>query len=186
MPDLQPALPASCLCCLALFSPSLGCRQSVAAGALKGWYLTCSMPVLQVKGLDTDALQITHIQVNQAQKQRRRTYRAHGRINRECLQQHPAVQAAAALAPESSLRLHTASAASVFPVQTAAALRWLLAQVLRCAACMLSWCVLVMGGHHASGAQGQHGCMVSMSPLHCLCQDRTTLHSCSASRPSLT
>lgn len=32
-----------------------------------------------------DALHISHIQVNQAQKQRRRTYRAHGRINRECL-----------------------------------------------------------------------------------------------------
>ena len=73
---------------------------------MKGWYLTCPMPVLQVKGLDTDALQITHIQVNQAQKQRRRTYRAHGRINRECLQQHPAVQAAAALGLDSSLRLH--------------------------------------------------------------------------------
>lgn len=29
-----------------------------------------------------DALFISHIQVNQAQKQRRRTYRAHGRINR--------------------------------------------------------------------------------------------------------
>lgn len=36
----------------------------------------------QVKGLDVDALYISHIQVNQAQKQRRRTYRAHGRINR--------------------------------------------------------------------------------------------------------
>lgn len=35
----------------------------------------------EVKGLDVDALYITHIQVNQAQKQRRRTYRAHGRIN---------------------------------------------------------------------------------------------------------
>merc|ERR1711966_427222 len=35
----------------------------------------------EVKGLDTDALVISHIQVNQAQKQRRRTYRAHGRIN---------------------------------------------------------------------------------------------------------
>ncbi|KAJ6771473.1 RIBOSOMAL PROTEIN L17A [Salix koriyanagi] len=35
----------------------------------------------QVKGLDVDALYISHIQVNQAQKQRRRTYRAHGRIN---------------------------------------------------------------------------------------------------------
>uniref|UniRef100_A0AB38Z7F5 DUF3754 n=1 Tax=Paeonia suffruticosa TaxID=45171 RepID=A0AB38Z7F5_PAESU len=35
----------------------------------------------EVKGLDVDALSISHIQVNQAQKQRRRTYRAHGRIN---------------------------------------------------------------------------------------------------------
>ncbi|PHU15505.1 60S ribosomal protein L17-1 [Capsicum chinense] len=35
----------------------------------------------EVKGLDVDSLYITHIQVNQAQKQRRRTYRAHGRIN---------------------------------------------------------------------------------------------------------
>ncbi|ONK77240.1 uncharacterized protein A4U43_C02F4520 [Asparagus officinalis] len=34
-----------------------------------------------VKGLDVDALFVSHIQVNQAQKQRRRTYRAHGRIN---------------------------------------------------------------------------------------------------------
>merc|ERR1712178_537215 len=34
-----------------------------------------------VKGLDVDALHISHIQVNKAQKQRRRTYRAHGRIN---------------------------------------------------------------------------------------------------------
>lgn len=38
--------------------------------------------IFQVKGLDVDALYISHIQVNQAQKQRRRTYRAHGRINR--------------------------------------------------------------------------------------------------------
>ncbi|ESW13183.1 hypothetical protein PHAVU_008G174500 [Phaseolus vulgaris] len=35
----------------------------------------------EVKGLNVDALYISHIQVNQAQKQRRRTYRAHGRIN---------------------------------------------------------------------------------------------------------
>ncbi|XP_064965409.1 large ribosomal subunit protein uL22-like [Musa acuminata AAA Group] len=35
----------------------------------------------EVKGLDVDALFISHIQVNQAQRQRRRTYRAHGRIN---------------------------------------------------------------------------------------------------------
>lgn len=36
---------------------------------------------LQVKGLDQDALVVKHIQVNQAPRQRRRTYRAHGRIN---------------------------------------------------------------------------------------------------------
>lgn len=35
----------------------------------------------EVKSLDTDKLSITHIQVNQAQHGRRRTYRAHGRIN---------------------------------------------------------------------------------------------------------
>ena len=33
------------------------------------------------KGLDTGNLFVKHIQVNQAPKQRRRTYRAHGRIN---------------------------------------------------------------------------------------------------------
>lgn len=32
------------------------------------------------KGLDTSNLIIKHIQVNQAPKQRRRTYRAHGRV----------------------------------------------------------------------------------------------------------
>jgi len=35
----------------------------------------------ELKGLDVDNLFIYHIQVNKAQKQRRRTYRAHGRIN---------------------------------------------------------------------------------------------------------
>jgi large subunit ribosomal protein L17e len=35
----------------------------------------------EVKGLDIDNLYITHIQVNKAIPQRRRTYRAHGRIN---------------------------------------------------------------------------------------------------------
>ncbi|KAL5574948.1 hypothetical protein UlMin_016647 [Ulmus minor] len=35
----------------------------------------------EVKGLDVDSLYVSHIQVNQAQKQRRRTYRAHERIN---------------------------------------------------------------------------------------------------------
>ena len=32
-----------------------------------------------MKGLDVDNLELFHIQVNRAQKQRRRTYRAHGR-----------------------------------------------------------------------------------------------------------
>jgi large subunit ribosomal protein L17e len=35
----------------------------------------------EVKGLDIENLYITHIQVNKAIPQRRRTYRAHGRIN---------------------------------------------------------------------------------------------------------
>ena len=33
------------------------------------------------KGLDVDSLVIEHIQVNKAPQMRRRTYRAHGRIN---------------------------------------------------------------------------------------------------------
>ncbi|ELT88130.1 hypothetical protein CAPTEDRAFT_41521, partial [Capitella teleta] len=33
------------------------------------------------QGLDTDHLVIEHVQVNRAPKMRRRTYRAHGRIN---------------------------------------------------------------------------------------------------------
>jgi large subunit ribosomal protein L17e len=35
----------------------------------------------ELKGLDVDSLVIEHIQVNKAAKMRRRTYRAHGRIN---------------------------------------------------------------------------------------------------------
>jgi len=35
----------------------------------------------ELKGLDVDALTISHVQVNEAPKGRRRTYRAHGRIN---------------------------------------------------------------------------------------------------------
>jgi len=35
----------------------------------------------QFKGLNTDAVVVSHIQVNQAPRMRRRTYRAHGRIN---------------------------------------------------------------------------------------------------------
>lgn len=36
------------------------------------------------QGLEPDQLIIKHVQVNRAPKQRRRTYRAHGRINRTC------------------------------------------------------------------------------------------------------
>lgn len=36
----------------------------------------------EVKMLNTDTLVVDHIQVNRAAKMRRRTYRAHGRINR--------------------------------------------------------------------------------------------------------
>ena len=41
------------------------------------------------KGLDTSNLIVKHIQVNQAPKQRRRTYRAHGRINPYSTSHHP-------------------------------------------------------------------------------------------------
>ena len=37
--------------------------------------------MVQAKGLDVERLVVKHIQVNQAPKLRRRTYRAHGRIN---------------------------------------------------------------------------------------------------------
>ena len=37
------------------------------------------------KGLDTGNLIVKHIQVNQAPKQRRRTYRAHGRVRFYCI-----------------------------------------------------------------------------------------------------
>lgn len=40
------------------------------------------------KGLDTGNLIVKHIQVNQAPKQRRRTYRAHGRVS---LYSNPAI-----------------------------------------------------------------------------------------------
>ena len=35
----------------------------------------------ELKGLDVDSLVMEHIQVNKAPKMRRRTYRAHGRMN---------------------------------------------------------------------------------------------------------
>jgi len=40
-----------------------------------------------LRGLDADRLVIEHIQVNRAPRLRRRTYRAHGRINRKYLLQ---------------------------------------------------------------------------------------------------
>ena len=61
--------------CATVVLGSLGAGVSAAAWA-------------QVKGLDVDTLFISHIQVNQAQKQRRRTYRAHGRINRALAHTH--------------------------------------------------------------------------------------------------
>jgi len=35
----------------------------------------------EIKNLDIDSLHVSHVQVNRAPKMRRRTYRAHGRIN---------------------------------------------------------------------------------------------------------
>ncbi|KAK6457169.1 60S ribosomal protein L17 [Scheffersomyces xylosifermentans] len=43
--------------------------------------LTNAQSNAEAKGLDASKLKISHIQVNHAPKQRRRTYRAHGRIN---------------------------------------------------------------------------------------------------------
>ena len=143
------------------------------------------MPVLQVKGLDTDALQITHIQVNQAQKQRRRTYRAHGRINRECRQQHPAVHAAVAPALVTSLHLHS-SCGMTLPCTDSCCSKMLLAHVASACGLHAPWCVLLMGSPCASGARAQHGCMASVIPVRCPRQESTTLHSCSASRACLT
>lgn len=45
--------------------------------------MSSSWLVVQSKALDVDGLYIVHVQCNRAPKQRRRTYRAHGRINRE-------------------------------------------------------------------------------------------------------
>lgn len=45
------------------------------------WLLENVEKNAESKGLDLDNLSISHVQVNPAQKGRRRTYRAHGRIN---------------------------------------------------------------------------------------------------------
>eukprot|EP00741_Cyanophora_paradoxa_P007825 tig00001215_g7571.t1 len=68
------------------------CAQAKQFGATQGRWPKKSAEFLlgllknaesnaEVKGLDVESLAVSHIQVNQAQKQRRRTYRAHGRIN---------------------------------------------------------------------------------------------------------
>ncbi|KAK2174984.1 hypothetical protein NP493_762g00031 [Ridgeia piscesae] len=68
------------------------CAQAKHWGTTQGRWPTKSAEFLlqllknaesnaEFKGLDTDHLVIEHIQVNRAPKMRRRTYRAHGRIN---------------------------------------------------------------------------------------------------------
>jgi large subunit ribosomal protein L17e len=68
------------------------CSQAQVHGLSQGRWPVKSAEVLlsmlqnvesnaEAKSLDRAALVISHIQVNQARKQRRRTYRAHGRIN---------------------------------------------------------------------------------------------------------
>ena len=64
-----------------------------AAGSQGRWPVKSAAILLQllknaesnaeVKMLNTDSLVVDHVQVNRAAKMRRRTYRAHGRINRE-------------------------------------------------------------------------------------------------------
>ena len=68
------------------------CAQAKAWGVTQGRWPEKSAKFLlgllknaesnaEAKGLNLDTLIIKHVQVNQAPKQRRRTYRAHGRIN---------------------------------------------------------------------------------------------------------
>ncbi|XP_043241288.1 60S ribosomal protein L17-like isoform X3 [Amphibalanus amphitrite] len=75
------------------FSGGVGrCAQAKAFGTTQGrWPKKSCEHLLQLlrnaeanadfKGLDVDHLVVDHIQVNRAAKMRRRTYRAHGRIN---------------------------------------------------------------------------------------------------------
>jgi large subunit ribosomal protein L17e len=68
------------------------CAQAKAWGATQGRWPKKSAEFLlsllknaesnaEAKGLNMEKVVIKHIQVNQAPKQRRRTYRAHGRVN---------------------------------------------------------------------------------------------------------
>ena len=63
-------------CCLAVCA-----RLHLCLSLARYSRILCLCFIYQVKCLDTESLEISHIQVNRAQKQRRRTYRAHGRTN---------------------------------------------------------------------------------------------------------
>jgi len=62
-------------------NPATQCRWPVKSCKFLLHLLKNAESNAEVKGLDTESLEISHIQVNRAQKQRRRTYRAHGRTN---------------------------------------------------------------------------------------------------------
>ena len=69
---------------LAEFVNSLPSGKDVSIdGGTRGapLHLSCDRISANVKGMDPDNLYIIHAQTNRAPKQRRRTYRAHGRIN---------------------------------------------------------------------------------------------------------
>ena len=57
------------------------CQNSLGTPRQSRIQRKCEDFFTKVKGLDVEKLIIGHVQVNQAQKGRRRTYRAHGRIN---------------------------------------------------------------------------------------------------------
>jgi large subunit ribosomal protein L17e len=68
------------------------CAQAKAHGTTQGRWPVKSATFLlgllknlesnaEIKGLNVDSMKISHVQVNQAPAMRRRTYRAHGRIN---------------------------------------------------------------------------------------------------------
>mmetsp|Transcript_3477 Transcript_3477/g.5199 ORF Transcript_3477/g.5199 Transcript_3477/m.5199 type:complete len:184 (+) Transcript_3477:33-584(+) len=57
------------------------CRWPVKSCKFLMDLLTNAESNAEINGLEIESLMITHIQVNRAKKMRRRTYRAHGRIN---------------------------------------------------------------------------------------------------------
>ncbi|KAF3133260.1 60S ribosomal protein L17, variant 2 [Orbilia oligospora] len=70
-----------CHCTAKQFGAPLGRWPEKSAEFLLG-LLKNAEANAESKGLDGEKLVISHIQVNQAPKQRRRTYRAHGRVRR--------------------------------------------------------------------------------------------------------